>query len=113
MNPLERYYEKLEPELREIFFSLRYYILNFDVNISEHLKYGAPFFYYKKKQFCYLYKHKKTKIPYIGIVKGDQIEHEALFQGERKKMKILELNPKEDLPFDKIEEVLHLLIELY
>lgn len=87
--------------------------MDFDESISEHWKYQIPFFYYKKKMFCYLYQQKKGGLPYIGFAKGNYMEHPALEKGNRKKMKVMPFNPEEDLPIEELYELLTLARDLY
>jgi len=75
-------------------------------NITEHWKYGLPFYYHKGKMFCYLWIHKKYHQPYIGFVDGNKIDHEDLLQEKRAKMKILLVNHLEDISEDKIKSML-------
>ncbi len=51
---------------------------------------------------------KESHEPYFLIVKGREIEHPILETGKRSKMKILRVNPTEDLPTSSIHEVLTL-----
>ncbi len=81
--------------------------------MTEEWKYSLPFFYYNKKPFCYLYRDKKTGSPYIGFNRANQIEHPMLDQGDRKKMKVLHINPHEDLPVDSLADIFEALIKLY
>jgi hypothetical protein len=65
-----------------------------------------PFFCYKEKMFCYLWVHKITHQPYIGIVEGKYIEHPDLIMEKRSRMKIMLFDPNDDLPVDIIENIL-------
>ena len=56
--------------------------------------------------FCYFHADKKTDQPYIGIANGDKIDHPALFQGTRTRMKVLYIDPNVDLPISILEEIL-------
>jgi hypothetical protein len=113
LSHIEAYYEKQEEPLKSSFLALRKIILGFDDDISEHWKYQIPFFYYKKKMFCYLYQQQKKGMPYIGFAKGDKMDHFALDGGERKKMKVMHFNPKEDLPIETIYELLEMAKSFY
>ena len=62
---------------------------------------------------CYLWKDKKTNEPYIGIVEGNRIDHQLLIKGNRTRMKILPVNPNEDLPIETIQLILNEMIALY
>jgi len=75
-------------------------------DITEHWKYGMPIYYHKGKMFCYIWTHKKFHQPYIGFVDGNKIEHKDLLQEKRAKMKILLINPLEDIPEKKIRSIL-------
>lgn len=101
----EFYLEQDEPN-RSCFLSLRTVILKAHQNISETKKYGMPCFTYSKKALCYLWKDKKTFEPYILFVEGRQMDHPSLEQGDRSRMKILRIDPKQDLKLELIEELL-------
>ena len=106
------YHNTPEPE-RSVFLALSNFILSMDANISTDLKYGMPFFSYKNKMCCYLWKDKKTNEPYIGIVEGNRIQHPALEKGKRSRMKILRVDPKKDIDIEIIGEVMAATITLY
>ena len=63
--------------------------------------------------FCYLWFHKKYKQPYIGIVEGNRFNEPFLIQEVRSRMKIMLLDPNEDLPLQTIENILQKAINLY
>ncbi|WP_245826985.1 DUF1801 domain-containing protein [Reichenbachiella faecimaris] len=93
--------------------ALRTIVLKFDVEIKETKKYGMPCYLYKNKAFCYIWTDKKSGHPYLLIVEGRQIDHPALQQGDRSKMKILPVDPNADLEIEIIQEVLLLAVALY
>ncbi len=93
--------------------SLRSFFLKYDTEITEAWKYRLPFFYYKNKPFCYIWKDSKTQQPYIGIVKASLIEHPLLIQGNRKKIKIISFKPSEDIPVLLIDEIFQLAMQFY
>ncbi|WP_216663656.1 DUF1801 domain-containing protein [Lentimicrobium sp. L6] len=70
-------------------------------------------FYYKDNMFCYLYKQKKGNLPYIGFAKGNLMENEMLEKGNRKKMKVLPIDPRLDIPKELILEILAEAKKLY
>lgn len=72
-----------------------------------------PCFCYKLKMFCYLWTDKKTNEPYILFVEGDRIQHELLETGGRKRMKILRINPTQDIPKDLVESLVQQSLDLY
>ncbi|MFT7086396.1 MAG: hypothetical protein ACJAV5_002124 [Vicingaceae bacterium] len=67
----------------------------------------------KGKMFCYLWKDKKTNQPYISIAAGNRIQHPALFQGDRKRFKLLFIHPEKDIPIQIIQEVFDTALQLY
>lgn len=107
MKPLDQFYLNLEEPQKSCFMALRDIILSLDDAVTPEWKYKLPFFYYKGKMFCYLWKDKKTGFPYIGITKGEFLNHPSLILGDRKKMKVLPINPNEDIPHALVVEILH------
>ena len=63
--------------------------------------------------FCYLWKDKKTQNPYIGFVEGNRLDHPLLEQNKRARMKILRINPLEDIDVDLIKGLLAEALDLY
>lgn len=113
LRPIDRYFlEKEEPD-KSCLLALRTFIPSLDEGITEEWKYRLPFFYYHGKMFCYLWTHKKFKQPYIGIVKGKEIDHPLLLLEKRAKMKILLIDPEVDLPVETIGEILGKALKLY
>ncbi|MCG8373924.1 MAG: DUF1801 domain-containing protein [Balneolales bacterium] len=107
---LEDFYNSQKEPNRSCLFALRDIILNFDPNLKETTKYGMPCFVLRKKHFCYLWIDKITGTPYILLVDGVHIEHTALKAGARKRMKVLEINPEQDIPLHTIHEIFNLAI---
>jgi len=105
LNPLDNYFEKKDEPIKSCLQYLRLLLMGYS-DITEHWKYGMPFYYHKGKMFCYLWTHKKLHQPYIGLVDGNKIEHEDLLQEKRARMKILLINHLEDIPKRKIEFIL-------
>lgn len=81
-------------------------LLDFNEEISETIKYGMPCFCYKGKAFCYLWIDKKTNFPYFLLVEGNKMKHPQLESRDRKRMKVFNVNPNEDLPLETIWEIL-------
>lgn len=113
LRPADLYFENLEEPTRSCMYALRAYLLRFDPAMEEAWKYRMPFYLYKGKMFCYLWTRKPNGQPYLGIVKGRELEHPDLVQEERKRMKILLIDPAADLQQEKIREVLELAMLLY
>ncbi len=107
------FYLKSEDPNKSCLLTLRDIILNQDEAITETKKYGMPCFCYQKKMFCYLWIDKKTNEPYILFVEGKHIEHPKLESGNRARMKILRVNPEEDIPVKLIELLLNKALNLY
>ena len=113
MEKLENYYlNKAEPN-QSCLLALRSIILNQDKDITETQKWGMPCFCYKKKMFCYLWTDKKTNEPYILMVEGKHLNYPELEEGDRKRMKVLRINPNQDLPLKTIETILQKALDLY
>jgi hypothetical protein len=113
MEKLENYYlNKAEPN-QSCLLALRSIILNQDKDITETQKWGMPCFCYKKKMFCYLWIDKKTNEPYILMVEGKHLNYPELEEGDRKRMKVLRVDPNQDLPLKTIETILQKALELY
>jgi hypothetical protein len=113
IEKLENYYlNKAEPN-QSFLLALRSIILNQDKDITETQKWGMPCFCYKKKMFCYLWTDKKTNEPYILMVEGKHLNYPELEEGDRKRMKVLRINPNQDLPLKTIETILQKALDLY
>lgn len=110
---LHNYYLSKEEPNKSCLLALRDIIFNHDTDITETQKWGMPCFCYKKKMFCYLWTDKKTDEPYILMVEGKLLDHYALEEGNRSRMKIFRVNPNKDLPIEIIEEILQKAINLY
>lgn len=111
LNPLDNFFEQKDEPMKSCLQYLRLLLTGYE-HITEHWKYALPFYYYKGKMFCYLWIHKKTHQPYIGLVDGNKIDHHDLLQEKRARMKILLINPLEDIPKEKIELILGQAFEL-
>ncbi len=113
MKPEISFYSQHKEEINACLLALRQVILKQDEAISPVWKYGMPFFCYKNKMFCYLWVHKKYKLPYIGLVEGLRFDEPFLIQEARARMKIMLINPNEDLPLKRIEDILQKGIGFY
>jgi hypothetical protein len=113
MRELDNFYLQQDEPIKGTLLALREIILQQDKEVTNAWKYGMPFFCYKGKMFCYLWFHKKHKKPYIGIVEGKRFDEPFLIQEDRSRMKIMLLDPNEDLPLQTIENILQKAINLY
>lgn len=112
LSELDQFYLKLEEPFQSCLLGLRDIILAVDEDITAEWKYKLPFFYHQGKMLCYLWIHKKYKQPYIGFVNGNLLNDEDLLVEKRAKMKILLIDPQQDLPFEKIKSLLTTAIHL-
>ncbi len=113
MRDTDKFYLNQEEPSRSTFMALRDYILSLDPLITHDIKYGSPFFSYKGRMFCYLWKDKKLNEPYIGVVEGNRIDHPMLEKGNRTRIKILRIKNNEDLPINTINEILQQSLDFY
>lgn len=113
MNDLEQFYSRKEEPVKSCLQALRRLVLAQHPQITEAWKYRMPFFCYRGKMLCYAWVDRKTEQPYMGIVQGRQIEHPALLQDKRAKMKILPLDPEQELPEATVRHILGLALALY
>lgn len=112
LNDLDNFYLALPEPTKSCMLALRNIILGYNKEIQAAWKYRLPFFVYNKKNLCYLWKDKNTKHPYIGFPDGNKIDHPLLIQGDRKRMKILPVDPNNDIPIEIISEILSEIILL-
>lgn len=113
MTPIDNFYLQQQEPIKGCLLALKEIILSQDSNIAAAWKYGMPFFTYKGKMFCYLWVHKKYKQPYIGLVEGKHLDDPGLIIEKRARMKIMLLDPNQDLPVHSIEAILQKAINLY
>jgi len=64
LNPLDNYFEQKDEPIKSCLQRLRSVLLAY-ADVTEHWKYGMPFYYFKGKMFCYLWIHKKLLQPYM------------------------------------------------
>ncbi len=110
MHSEDFYLAKPEP-VRGCLLALRDVILEME-SVSETVKYGMPCFCKGKKAFVYLWTDKKSGAPYLLFVEGRQMDHPMLEQGDRARMKILRIDPNEDLPLEVLRDLLQEAMQL-
>ncbi len=113
INPIDQYYLRLEEPNRSCLLTLREFILEQDERVHETLKYESPCFCYKNRMFCFLSVEKKSGMPYLLMVEGRHLDHPLLEAGNRKRMKVLMIDPEEDLPLEILNEILENALDLY
>jgi len=113
LRAIDNFYLQKEEPLQSCLLALKAIILATDKGVASAWKYGMPFFCYKGKMFCYLWVHKKTQQPYIGIVEGKHFNHPDLIIEKRSRMKIMLFDAAEELPVKTISLILQQAIDLY
>lgn len=113
LRPIDTWYLQKEEPVKSCLQSLRTIVLRQDTPFSEAWKYGMPFFCIDGKMVCYLWVHKKSGLPYLGIVEGKKMKHPDLVQENRARMKIFLIDPTKNFPLRKIEAILKETIALY
>ncbi|MDB5157125.1 MAG: hypothetical protein JWR50_1832 [Mucilaginibacter sp.] len=113
ISDLDNFYLQHSEPVNSCLLALRSMILNQDSHITAEWKYRMPFFCYKGKMFCYLWVHKISHQPYIGIVEGKHIEHPDLIIEKRSRMKIMLFDPNLDLPVETIDAIIQQALDLY
>ncbi len=110
-HPIQRYYESLNPANEAALLFIRKLILDFDDEFTEHLKWNAPFFYYRKQMCCYFWVNKKSQQPYLAFGEGKFMDHPALQQEGRKRFKVYHIDVAEDIPVHTLHQLLQLSID--
>jgi Domain of unknown function (DU1801) len=113
LKPADNYFLQQEEPAKSCLLALRKIICSYDININEAWKYGMPFYCYHDKMFCYLWTHRKYRQPYLGIVEGNNIHHPLLIQENRARMKIMLIDPQQDIPIKTIESILKKALALH
>jgi hypothetical protein len=111
--PNTSFYLKQEEPNKSCLLAMRGLLLTFNDGITEVKKYGMPCFCYKTKAFCYIWIDKLSNEPYFLFVEGNKLIHKTLVSGNRPRMKILKVNPRQDLPIDIIHEIFEEALKLY
>ncbi|PST82080.1 hypothetical protein C7T94_14830 [Pedobacter yulinensis] len=106
LSPLDAYFAaRPEPE-RSCLHFLRRLILQLDPAMTEAWKYRMPFYYLHGKMFCYLRHHRQYRQPYIGIMEGRRLSHPLLLAEGRARVRILLVDPHQDLDAGTISSIL-------
>ena len=113
LSDIDNFYLKKEEPAKSCLIALKEIILKQDKEIKASWKYGMPFFCYKGKMFCYLWVHKTSKQPYLGLVEGKHFNHPKLLAEKRSRMKIFLVDPEKDLPVRTIKSILKQALSLY
>lgn len=105
-NSLNNYFLNLPEAEQQCFLYLRDYLKNFNQEITEHLKFNVPFYYYKNKWLCYFTYQPKTKQSYIGFVDGKFLKHKKLEFKGRTLIKQYNIIANEDLRLKELDAIL-------
>jgi hypothetical protein len=106
LSDLDNFYLKREEPTRSCLLAIKEVILKHNPLITHEWKYKLPFFCYKGKMLCYIWFHKKYKKPYLGFYNGALIKNENLLAEDRSRVKIFLFDVDEDLPIEKINDIL-------
>ncbi|WP_439556790.1 DUF1801 domain-containing protein [Dyadobacter sp.] len=112
LKDIDQYFWNHPEPTKSFLAALRHFILHYKPGMTEVWRYSMPFYLFEGSRICYIWIEKKTGRPYLGIVNGNRIEHPNLIAEKRTRMKILLLDPVEDLAVDVIGEILQLAIRL-
>ncbi len=113
IESLDQFYSQQSEPNKGCLLALRHIILGQDDDVTETTKYGMPCFCFRNKMFCYLWTDKKTNEPYILMVEGNYLDYPELKSGDRKRMKVLRVDPNTDLSIALINEILKSALDLY
>lgn len=103
---IDSYFQKQQEPARSTLIWLRDHIKKQHAELEERFRYGMPFFDLDGKMYCYLWCSSSTGTPYVGFVDGAIMDHPALVQGDRKRMKVFLVDPTKDAPVKVLNEVL-------
>ena len=117
LSPIDHYFEQQDEPTKSCLLFLRTYLFKQDAAITETWKYKMPVYCYKGKMLCYFRIHKKYKsngipLPYIGVIDGNMIDDPDLIKEGRTRMKILLIDPNEDIPVERIDRLVSAMIQL-
>ena len=112
MKELDNFYLSQQEPLRSCYLALRRIILDCDEHITPEWKYRLPFFYYKGKMLCYLWKDKTNGEPYIGFMDGMKMVHPALESGDRSRVRIFRIDPDRDINIKEITDLVKAAVEV-
>lgn len=113
MKELDHFYFSQEEPLRGCYLALKQIILDCNEKITPEWKYRLPFFYYKGKMLCYLWKDKITQEPYIGFMDGMKMLHPGLVQGDRARVRVFGVSLNSDIDPETIKALIDEAIKVH
>ena len=115
MKPAEEYIFRQPEMYREILLHI-VAVVEQELKDTELLfKWGIPYFYYKKKPFCYLAPNHKSKFVDVGFAKGFQLlkNQESLVDENRNTVKSLRYTTLEGIDNSILKSVIEEAKTLY
>lgn len=111
LNPLENYFLQYNEPLQSSMLYLRSWLKK--QGLEEVYKFSTAFYQYKNKMFCYMSVRAKDRQLYLGFVKGYKMKHPSLIKEGRKQIKVIYINPEEDLPMKELNDIVKLAKNLF
>ncbi len=102
LKPADDFFMRQPEPAKTCLQYLRQLALGSAVGVQEKMSYGMPFYYLSSRRFCYLWVHKATGMPYMGIVNGASIDFPGLVTGDRTRMKVVYVDAEQDVPVGEI-----------
>lgn len=105
MTDVENFIIQFEGEQREIMF-LIHRLLTTELNLISKIRFKIPF-YYNKSWICYLNPIKKGGVEF-AFTRGNELSNsqKLLDSKERKQVAGIELTSAENIPLDKLNEII-------
>ena len=113
LREVDQFYLNHEEPTRSFLLAVKEIVLRYDSGITHEWKYKLPFFCYHGKMLCYIWFHQKLKRYYLGFYHGNLINDPDLLAENRSKIKILLLSEQDDIPVEKINNILAIAVNLY
>ena len=115
MNPAENYILQQPEPYRSMLLHLQFIIENAIPEVELLYKYKIPFYYYKKRPFCFLNASHKNQFVDLCFDRGNQItiHQDQLVTEKRKKMASLRYKSLEQINDEVLIEVTKNVIPLY
>lgn len=108
LNHLDNYYLSLPEAEQNCLLFARKFLLGLSSEITEHYKYGGPFFHYRGKQFCYLAYSRTRRKTYAGFIYGNSLKHPKLLSEGRSQVKVFYFDPEKDIDIRSFTEIVKL-----
>ncbi|MEZ0485373.1 DUF1801 domain-containing protein [Fibrella aquatica] len=112
MKNLDDFYSNQSEPVQSCLLALRQLILAQHPALTPAWKWNLPFFDYKGRMLFYLSpSHKKLNLPYLAVTNGNELPHPDLLAEGRTRIRILPIDPEQDLPVTLIQEIVQQAIE--